>query len=376
MKGLIVLNRILIFGMTENPGGVENVIMNYYRKLNRKKYQFDFLCNTNKVAYSDEINSLGGKIYKIVARSNNRKEYKKQINEFFKNHSKEYNTIWVNVCSLANIDYLKYAKKYGIKYRIIHSHNSQNMDSKLRGILHKINKIFIKKYATDFWACSDDAGEWFYDKSIINSNRYLVVNNAIDIDKFKYNEDIRNKYRKELNIENKIVIGNVGRLHFQKNQSFAIDIYNKLQKNNNNVIMLIIGQGEDYDKLKSKVDSLNLQDKVIFLGVRNDIPELMQAMDIFLFPSVFEGLGLVLIESQASGLLTYASSNVIPDLVKMDDERFKFISLNDKPSEWAKIIIKDFPKIRDRKSNDECIKKAGYDINTEIKKIEKYFNRK
>ena len=150
---IINMKRVLVFGVTENPGGVESVIMNYYRNIDRNKIQFDFLCNTKEVAYEDEIIKMGGKIYKITGRSVNRRQYMNDMEKFFSENAKKYTTIWVNVCSLANIDYLKFAKKYGIKYRIIHSHNSENMDSKLRGLLHKFNKKIIIKYATDFWAC-------------------------------------------------------------------------------------------------------------------------------------------------------------------------------------------------------------------------------
>ena len=370
------MNKVLVFGMTENPGGVESVIMNYYRNIDRNKIQFDFLCNTDEVAHEDEIKKLGGNIYRITARSKNRKKYKQDMKEFFSKKSNDYNTIWMNVCSLANIDYLKYAKKYGIKYRIIHSHNSQNMESKLRGILHKINKRFIKKYATDFWACGNEAGIWFYNKKIMNSDKYLNINNAIDYDKFKFNSEIRKQYRKELNIENKLVVGNVGRLHFQKNQEFLIDIFNEIQKKNNDSILLLVGQGEDYDKLIAKVKSLNLIDKVKFLGVRNDVEKLMQTMDLFVFPSVFEGLGLVLVEAQASNLLVYASKDVIPKVVKVNEERFKFISLKRSPVEWAVEILSDLDKVDLRNNNNSNnIKNAGYDIVTEAKKVQEYFER-
>ena len=366
--------KILVFGITQNPGGVESVIMNYYQKLNKDKIQFDFLCNTPKVAYENEILQLGGKIYRITARSSNRKKYKEELEKFYKEHAHEYNAIWVNVCSLANIDYLKMAKKYNIKYRIIHSHNSENMDSKLRGILHKINKIFIDKYATDFWACSDEAGKWFFNKKIMSSDKYLVVNNAVDTEKYKFDENIRKKYRQDLKIENEFVIGNVGRLHFQKNQEFLIDIFNEINKKIDNAKLLIIGQGEDEEKLKNKVKELGLDEKVGFLGVRYDIPNLLQAMDAFVFPSVFEGLGLALIEAQSSGLQTYASKDVIPNVVKMSED-FHFISLNEMPEEWAKIILENR---KDRNNNEVAninIKKSGYDIGEETKKLEKYFER-
>lgn len=366
--------KVLVFGITQNPGGVESVIMNYYQKLNKNKIQFDFLCNTQEVAHEQEILKLDGKIYRITARSANRKKYKQELKKFFEEHAHEYNSIWVNVCSLANIDYLKMAKKYNIKYRIIHSHNSENMDSKLRGLLHKINKLFIKKYATDFWACSEKAGKWFYNDTIIKSDKYLLVNNAIDVEKYKFNENIRNQYRKDLNLENNYVIGNVGRLHFQKNQEFLIDIFNEINKKIDNATLLIIGQGEDEEKLKNKVKQLELENKVQFFGVRKDVFELLQAMDIFVFPSKFEGLPLALLEAQASGIQVYASKDVIPSAVKMSND-FHFISLNNSPEEWAKIILENR---KSRNNNEEAyanIKKLGYDITEETRKLERYFER-
>ena len=367
--------KILVFGITQNPGGVESVIMNYYQKLNKEKIQFDFLCNTQQVAHENENLQLGGKIYRITARSANRKKYKEELEKFYKEHAREYNAIWVNVCSLANIDYLKMAKKYNIKYRIIHSHNSENMDSTLRGILHKINKLFIRKYATDFWACSEKAGKWFFNKKIMSSDKYLVVNNAIDVEKYKFDENIRKKYRTDLKIENDFVIGNVGRLHFQKNQEFLIDIFNEINKKIDNAKLLLVGQGEDAEKLKNKVEELGLESKVQFLGVRKDIMELLQAMDIFVFPSKFEGLPLALLEAQASGIQVYASKDVIPSAVKMSND-FHFIPLNNSSEEWAKIILENR---KNRNSNEEAyanIKKLGYDITEETIKLEKYFERK
>lgn len=367
------MKRILVFGITENPGGVESVIINYYRHINRNNIQFDFLCNTETVAYEEEIKNLGGNIYRITARSKDRKKYKKDIVNFFKYNASNYSTIWVNLCSLANIDYLKYAKKYGIKNRIIHSHNSQNMDSKLRGILHKINRHFIVNYATDFWSCSEEAGRWFYNRKIIDSDKYLIINNAIDVEKYKFNEIMRKKYRKDLNIDDKIVFGNVGRLHFQKNQDFLIDIFNKFHEKKTNSVLLLIGQGEDYEKLVKKVDDLNLSQNVLFLGIRNDIENLLQAIDFFVFPSVFEGLPVVLIEAQAAGLPIFASST-ISKAVKITSN-FEFISLAESSETWANRILEKEKLLRQRKNTTNEISVNGYDIVTECKKIENYLKR-
>ena len=364
------MKKILVFGITENPGGVESVIMNYYRNIDRNKIQFDFLCNTDVVAYEKEIVDLGGKIYRITARSKDRIKYKKDMKSFFQEHGKDYSAIWVNVCSLANIDYLKYAKKYGIKKRIIHAHNSQNMDSFLRGVLHRINKLFIRKYATDFWTCSEDASRWFYNKSVKKSANYFVVKNAIDLKRFKYDENVRRDYRKQLGIEDKIVFGNVGRFHFQKNQLFLLKIFEKIQKKLDNAVLVLVGDGEDREKIEEMISNLNIKNKVMLLGVRDDIANIMQSMDVFIFPSVFEGLGIVAIEAQASGLPVFASKDVIPDEVNIDNEIFEFISLENNEDFWAECIINKLPKLPNRRSKLELFENAGYNIEIESRKVE------
>ena len=369
-------NRILVFGMTDNPGGVESVIMNYYRNIDRNVIQFDFLCNTEKVAYEEEITELGGKIYKITARSENRKKYKNEMKCFFEKHAKDYSTIWVNVCSLANIDYLIYAKKYCIKYRIIHSHNSKNMDSKLRGILHSINKRIIMFYATDFWACSKDAADWFFTKKIKNTKEILIINNAIDTPKYLFNEEIREEYRKQLKIENNYVVGNVGRLHFQKNHKFLIEIFNEILKRKENAVLLLIGQGEEKENIEKQIEYLGIKDKVIFLGARPDVPELLQAMDVFVFPSVFEGFGIAVLESQAAGLETFTSMDVVPKDVQIT-KNLKYISLDESAKSWADKIIDENPVDREKEREKifKQISESGYDISVETKKIQTYFER-
>lgn len=362
--------KVLVFGITENPGGVESVIMNYYRHIDREKVQFDFLCNTKDVAYENEIKKLGGKIYRITPRCESKIRFYKDLKKFFSEKSMEYSTIWVNVCSLANIDYLKYAKKYGISKRIIHAHNSQNMDSFFRGMLHKFDKIVLTKYATDFWSCSDDASKWFYNKKIKSSDKYLIVKNAIDINEFKYNESIRNEYRKNLDLDGKLVIGNVGRFHFQKNQIFLVKVFNELQKKEKKSVLLLVGDGEDRENIMNEVKKYQLTDNVIFLGVRNDVQNLMQAMDIFAFTSVFEGLGIVAIEAQVSGLPVIASNKVIPEEVCIDKEIFEFADLDKGEKYWAEKILKLAKKVETRRSKLDLFEEKHYSIEKEVKRVE------
>lgn len=221
--------RVLVFGMTENPGGVESFLMNNYRKIDNNKIHLDFLANTkNKIAFEDELVSHGSKVYHISPRRKSPINFYRELNHFFSRLADEYDCIWVNLNTLVNIDYLKYAKKYGIKRRIVHAHNSRNMDEGLKGKLtyqfHEYHKNRIASYATDFWACSLDAAKWFYPKEVLS--KVKVVKNAIEIKRFKFDAQKRRELRKSLNLDNKFVIGNVGRLHFQKNQEFIIDIIN------------------------------------------------------------------------------------------------------------------------------------------------------
>lgn len=362
--------KVLVFGITENPGGVESFLISYYRKLDKIKIQFDFLCNThNKVAYEDELKSFGGKVIHIAMRSREPLKYRRELNEFMKLHASEYQAVWVNVCSLANIDYLKVAKKYGIKKRIIHSHNSQNMDNQLRKVIHTINRQKIQNIATDFWACSEDAAKWFYKEELLS--KVVIVKNAIELDRVEFSEEKRDAIRKKYSISDKYVIGNVGRLHFQKNQMFALDVIKSLSVNIPNCILMLVGQGEDELKLKQRAKDLNIQDRVIFTGVQSDIGGFLSAFDLFLFPSVFEGLGIAGLEAQANGLPVLSSYGVIPEELKLT-ENFHFKRLDDGAESWAyevKKISENFVRT-DKKMIERQFTEAGFNIETEVKRLE------
>ena len=367
------MKRILVFGMTENPGGMESVIVNYYRAIDKTKYQFDFLCNSfEKVAYEDELIALGGNTIHFPARSSNFVEYRNALNTFFKEHAHEYHAIWVNVCSLANIDYLKLAKKYGIKKRIIHSHNSQNMDSKLRGLLHAWNRKSIEKYATDFWTCSEDAAKWFYRLEL--KDKVVMINNAIDLKKMSFDKEAREVYRNKCGWNDKYIIGNIGRFHFQKNQKFLIDLFAKLLNVLPEARLVLIGQGEDETSLKEQVTSLGLEDKVLFAGVQYDIKGWISSFDLFLFPSVFEGLPLVALEAQANGVPVIASDTAVPDCGRINSN-FYHLSLSEDKDKWVERVL----TVKEKASRIEgyeivaAFNAAGYNIDTEVKQLEKLF---
>lgn len=363
------LMRVLIFGMTENPGGVESFIINYYRHLDREKIQFDFLCNSyNPVAYENEIKKLGGRCFHIIARSVDYWKYKKELDSVFKKHASEWDAIWVNVCSLANIDYLKMAKKYGLNRRIIHSHNSQNMDSKLRGLLHFLNKRGIGSLATDYWACSYNAARWFFSGD--ERQKAVVIHNAIDVNLMQFNEEKRNNIRRQYDWNDKYVIGNIGRFHFQKNQSFMLDVFANYFTRHSDSVLVLIGQGHDEEMLRAKANRLKIDKKVFFVGIQSDIQGWLSCFDLFLFPSVFEGLSVAALEAQANSVPVLASRGVVPDDIKMNKNFVLFdLALGD--DAWSSKI--DEMRLLQREAYDRVKQnfvKKGYDIETEVGRLE------
>ena len=365
--------RVLVFGMTENPGGVESVIMNYYRNIDKTKIQFDFLCNFHEAAaYENELKDLGGQVFHITARSDNYRRYKEELDNFFRSSQGKYQAIWVNICSLANIDYLILAKKYGIPRRIIHSHNSQNMDSRLRGMLHKYNRNRIAQYATDFWSCSEDSARWFYKDSLLP--KVVMIRNAISVSGMEFCGEKREKYRRMLGCSSGYVIGNIGRLHFQKNQQFCLEIFREILKQESDVRLVLIGQGEDEALLKAKATELGIESNVYFAGMQTDIAGWLSAFDIFLFPSKFEGLPIAALEAQANGLPVLASEGVIPEAVKIN-QNFKFFDLKKSADQWAKRLLQVLRQ-EIRENADTVYRNfrfRGYDIETEVKKLEGLF---
>ena len=361
--------RILHWGMLGGIGGIEMFIMNVYRNIDRSKVQFDFLTTHNgKIAFEDEIKELGGRIYKeIYSKSESIVKHYQSLDNFFRNHP-EFKGIHMHVNNINFITPLKYAKKYNIPIRILHSHNSGNMfgnPSLIFRMQEYYNKKVVNKYATQLFACSQDAGKWMF-----GNNKFKVINNAIDVTKFKFNNDIRKKKREELNIKNKKVIGFIGRLQYQKNPEFLIEIFRDINKKDKNTVLVIVGVGDLQQKVNELIEEYDLKNNVILLGTRTDIAELLQAFDLFILPSRFEGLGIVLIEAQASGLSCIASADVIPKEVKITN-LLEFISLKENSKVWAQTALKMIGNNRINTINKITLE--GYNIETQIKILENLY---
>lgn len=357
--------RILQVMTSMNRGGAETYVMNLYRNINKQKVQFDFVLHTDEeCAYNNEIRSLGGRIFTIPRYNGlNHFEYIKAWDTFFKEHS-EYKVVHAHIRSTASI-ILKYAKKYNC-ITISHSHSSSN--GKGIGALYKsVLQKFIK-YSADYKvACSKLAGDWLFG----SKSNYDIWMNAIETSKYLWNESTRKRIRKELEIpKNAFVIGHVGRFHPLKNHDFLINIFKKVHDANNNAILLLVGDGTLKNTIVSKVKNLGLTSNVIFTGVRPDVSDLMQAMDVFVFPSLWEGLGIVTIEAQAAGLKCIVA-DTIPEEAFIT-ELINKLNLNDNLDNWATQILK-YSHGYKRENMYEKIRLSGYDIYENVEKVQAFY---
>lgn len=350
--------RILQIVPNMQAGGLETFIMNVYRNIDKSKVQFDFLVHyTEEKFYDKEIEKLGGKIYRFSLRNdNNIFKYIKELNDFFSKH-KEYKIIH---CHMASIGALIFAiaKKNGIKYRIAHSHNT-NTEKNLKGIIKSILIKPYKYFSSYNFACSNDAGNFLF-----KNKKFEILYNGIYTEKFAYNEEKRIEIRKKLGISDELVIGHVGRMCEQKNHLYLLDIFYHYNKVNPKSKLLLIGTGELEDRIKEKVTQLNIEKNVLMIGNKDNVNDYYNAMDCFILPSKFEGLGIVAIEAQSSGLLCLISDNipieadVVPELVTR-------LSIKQKPSNW----IKNINRSKDRIKFNEVVKNSNYDINKVVDKL-------
>jgi len=359
--------RILVHGMTANPGGMESSIMNYYRNVNSDKICFDFLCINQEPAYRQEIESRGSKIHLIPGRRKYITHYRKLVSVFEEN---KYDGLWSNRCSLPGTVLLfKIARSFGVPLRIIHAHSSGLMRPSLNNIIfHEIDKYRMKKNATDFWSCSEKASKFFYSKNTINSPTHRIINNAINIADFRFDSIERDNVRKILKLDNKLVIGHIGHFSPVKNHAFLIRVFYEIYKKETNAVLLLIGDGPLRLEIENMAKTLNVSEAIYFLGVRSDIPALLNAIDIFVLPSLFEGLPFCLIEAQTLSIPCFASTNVSSEAAITD--LLSFVDLKETPGKWAKQILAKKDYMRTDMAED--IKKAGYDIKTEAAKLEQY----
>jgi len=349
-------------------GGVEAVVMNYYRNIDKAKIQFDFLVDEDSTDIpKEEIESMGGRVIMIPPYQKLR-DYLKELQKVLKEN--KYTIVHSHINTLSVFP-LYGAKKSGVGVRIAHSHSTTNKKEWKKNLMKNALKPFSKIYATDYFACSRLAGRWLFGNKAYNRGEVHLLNNAIEVDNFLYNEKVRLKKRKELSIKkNTLVIGHIGRFVKQKNHEFLLDIFKEIHEKEPNSILLLAGTGPLLEDIKKKVEELDLTDNVKFLGQRNDANELYQAMDIFLLPSLYEGLPVVGVEAQAAGLLCILSTSMTEETKILSTT--KFVSLDQSSKDWAEIILKEYSNFT-RTNTLKEIQKNGFDIKTEAKKLEKKY---
>lgn len=349
-------------------GGVESVVFNYFSFINRNKIQFDFICDSDstEIPY-EKIESMGGRVILIPPYQSVFK-YQKELKRVLKEGN--YKIVHSHINTLSVFP-LRAAKKVGVPIRIAHSHSTSNKKEWKKNLLKNILKPFSKLYANKYMCCSELSGIWLFgDKEYEKGNVYLL-NNAIDLNKYKYNEQIREMKRKELGIKpSTFVIGHIGRFVEQKNHRFLIDIFSEIHKKNNDSVLLLAGQGPLMKEIKEKTHDLKLDNCVKFLGQRKDANELYQAFDLFLLPSLYEGLPVVGVEAQASGNLCYFSDDMTKETKVLDSTRF--MSLKKTAEEWAEAILKDAKNYKKHDTKDE-VSKYGFNIEKEAEKLEKKY---
>ena len=362
---------VLIVGMTATPGGVESFLMNYCYNRNMIGVHFDFLVPSNeKAAYSKEI-CQHSNIYYIVPKRANPILHKKQLKAFFIKNIGTYSAVWANLNSLMNVDYLIAAKNVGVKRIIVHSHNSSNMGGSLQWLLHSFNKRRIGNIATDYWACSEGAKRWFYPPYL--RSQVKIIRNAIDITSYLFDAQKRKQYRAELSMDGRRVIGHIGRLHFQKNQLFLLDIMKELVSEDDSYLLILIGIGPDEQKLRKRAMENGIESNVIFLGTQTNIGGWLSAFDVFVFPSFFEGLSIVCLEAQANGLPIVASTDAINDEGMINPNRHR-LELNNNAEEWAEKIKQSI--VEKRMPKDDVVKnfkQSHFEIDSEAAKLAKSF---
>lgn len=358
--------RVLHILNAMNRGGAESMVMNLYRAVDRSIIQFDFIVHSEKKGeFNDEIEQLGGKIYVCPKfKGHNIFQYKLWWETFFREH-KEYRILHSHIRSCASL-YIPVAKKHGLK-TIIHSHSTSNGKG-FKSLAKKILQYPLRYQADYLVACSKEAGEWLFGKAYLRRGKYMIIPNAVDVKKFSLNENVRNDYRKQLGVEGKIVFGNVGRFHESKNHMFLLDVFSEIHRRNGNTVLMLVGDGYLRSVIENRIHQLGLDNSVILTGTRSDVPNLMQAMDVFLFPSLWEGLPVTLVEAQAAGLPCLVSDRITTDA---DISNLIHRLSIDDVSKWADLALS--PLVRHDVSKE--IKASGFDIKDSAKFLTTFYQK-
>ncbi len=353
------MKRLLCILSSMDTGGAETFLMKLYRNIDKSKIQMDFCINDPKTGlYEAEILNMGGKIYRIPSKSENLKEFRKQLFGIVKDNGYKY-VLRVTSNTMGFMD-LKIAKKAGAAVCAARSSNSSDGEGFKSKIAHVLGGILYKRYVDVKIAPSDLAAKYTFGKGAFNNGKVQILHNGLDLDLYKFDPKANEQIRKELGIkEDAAVIGHIGRFDRQKNHEFLIDIFKAVKEKNKKAVLLLVGVGPLKEDVAAKVKKYNLCESVIFAGRREDIPKLLSAMDVFVFPSFYEGMPNTVLEAQANGL-----GCVISDSITKEADvtgLVSYVSLNRPAQYWAELALKNIQKHQDTQKD---FIKAGYDINS------------
>ena len=338
------------------------MLMNYYRNMDRSNLQVDF-ASTNEVDEGSltELHAHGARYFNLGDRKKHLLGYMMNLYKLI--HREKYDVLHVNGNSATMVFDLLPGYVCRVPVRIAHGHTTRSSYPRA----HKLLSPLFKKMYTHGIVTSKAAGEWLY------GEHYIVLNNAIDVCHYTFSQETRNRVRKDLGLDGKYVIGNVGKLNPPKNHTFLLDIFQQIYSQRDNSVLVIAGGGETEDALRQKCSELGIADSVIFLGMLDNTSDVLQAFDIFVFTSKFEGLGMALIEAQAAGL-ECISSDVVPIETKVSDH-IQYMSLEDSTTKWAEAVlaVTEYDRVSHAAAAAETIRQHGYDIHYEAEKLEKLY---
>lgn len=351
-------------------GGVAKLLYDYYSNMDHEKIHFDFLIYDfyEEGIYEKPLRDMGCKIYKLPRIKNDKKGYFRGIKKVVKEGN--YDVVHSHMGS-RGLFVMYYARKYGVKKRIVHSHIAyEQISAKKQKINTMLSKI-AKHYSTHLFACGHDAGVYMWGQKETDKGNVHIMTNAVDTEKFLFSQKIRDEKRKEIGVEDKFVVGIVGRLSSQKNYPFLFSAYKELRKLRDDTVLAVVGRGLEEDSIKSLAKQMNIDDTIKFLGIRADVPELLNAFDVFVLPSLYEGLPVVLIEAQANGVKEIVSDKVTKEMNITD--LIQFLPIDGTEKEWAKAIAECDDNTSERVKYSEEVAKSGYDIKSESKKMQSFY---
>lgn len=365
---------LLIIGMMDIKGGIEQLIFQIFNRLDKDKIQCDFLCYCPKCAFEEELKAAGSAVYHITRRGENPLRCKRELKAFFKARGSEYDYIWINTCSASNGWGHKYAKRYTDAKIITHSHNTffDSAGGLVRAahtLLHKINRKKLLRY-TDFrFACSAEAGDWLFGPHAAD---VVIVKNGIETAAFRYDPAAAEQIRNEFALEGCRVIGHAGRFCAAKNHAFLLDVFAEVVKISADYRLVLAGEGELLAAMQQKAADLGIADLVVFAGYRSDMERILQGFDVLLLPSLFEGLGIIAVEAQASGLPCLLADTVPREVCLT--ELVSYMSLAAPARHWAEKIraLAEAHENIDRSSYSKIIAETGYDINETVRNLETF----